>query len=428
MHEQLNQILTPFFLALGVSLCAGLIIGLEREFDAKQKNDGLAGIRTFPLVSILGCVLVSLVQGTGHEMLWAVFPAFVLFVALTWYGRSKQGHTGLTSEIALLIAFAVGTMAGAHMIRAALGVAVLTAALLSLKDPFHRYVARFSWPEILAVIKFALIALVLLPFLPDEDLGPNGILNPLDIGVIVVVVSALSFVGYFLIKFIGEGRGVLLTALFGGMFSSTAVTWVYATRSRETAAGNQAAYAAGIAIASAVMFLRVATVALVFNTSVFTLVVVPCLLMAATSLGAAFFIMRKRDKGMADRALELGNPLNIVSALAFGLLYVAIALGVYFAERYLGDGGLVLSGAISGFADVDAINIAMSKLAMDPTKLPIATTVIIAAVLSNTLVKLGITVIRGSAHVRMLAGLSTGATLCMGFLYLLFSHLLRPSA
>lgn len=427
MHDLLNELLTPFFLALGVALCVGLIIGLEREFDAQQKDDHLAGIRTFPLVSILGCLLASLGGIAGYGLLWAAFPAFILFVALTWYSRSKQGHTGLTSEIALIIAFTAGVMAGAHMIRAALGVAVITAALLSLKGTLRSYLALITRPELFAAIKFALIALVILPFLPDRGMGPNALLNPQDIGAVVVIVSAMSFVGYFLVKFIGEGKGILLTALFGGMFSSTSVTWVYAARSREQGATLARPYAAGISIASAVMFVRVAIVTLIFNAAVFSYVVLPCLLMAAVELGSAWFTMRKGVPKGTGKALELRDPLNILNALFFGLLYVGISLAVYYANEWLGDGGLVLSGIISGFADVDAITIAMSKFAMDPTKLRIAMLVIIAAVLSNTLVKLGITVIRGSAEVRKLAGLSTGVTMLAGLLYLLFGSILQPS-
>lgn len=427
MHELLNELLTPFFLSLGVALCVGLIIGLEREFDAQQKDDHLAGIRTFPLVSILGALMAALGGSVGYGMLWATFPAFILFVALTWYGRSKQGHTGLTSEIALLIAFAAGALAGAHMVRAALGVAVITAALLSLKGTLRSYLEQVSRVELSAFIKFALIALVLLPFLPDRDMGPNGVLNPQGIGVVVVIVSALSFVGYFLVKFIGEGRGILLTALFGGLFSSTSVTWVYAARSREQGEALAKPYAAGIAIASAVMFVRVAIVASIFNVAVFGHVVLPCVLMAAVELGFAWAVMHKGVPQPTGKALELRDPLNILNALSFGVLYVSISLAVYYAEVWLGDKGLVLSGIISGFADVDAINIAMSKLALDPSKLKIATLVIIAAVLSNTMVKLGITLVRGSTQVRKLAGLSTGATMFAGLLYLLVAYLLQPS-
>ncbi len=427
MHDLLNNLLTPFFLALGVALCVGLIIGLEREFDAQQKDDHLAGIRTFPLVSILGCLLASFGRSAGYGLLWAAFPAFILFVALTWYSRSKQGHTGLTSEIALIIAFTAGAMAGTHMIRAALGVAVITAALLSLKGTLKSYLERISRVELSAFIKFALIALVLLPFLPDRDMGPQGVLNPQSIGIVVVVVSALSFVGYFMVKFIGEGKGILLTALFGGLFSSTSVTWVYAARSREEDVTLARPYGAGISIASAIMFVRVAILALIFNANVFVIIVFPCLLMAAVELGSAWSIMRNSVPTAPGKALELRDPLNILNALSFGLLYVSISLAVYYADVWLGEKGLMLSGVISGFADVDAINIAMSKMALDPNKLRVATQVILAAVLSNTLVKLSITMMRGSPLVRKLAGRSTVATMLAGLLYLLAWYVIEPA-
>ena len=428
LHDLLTKALSPYFVALAVALCIGLIIGLEREFHAVEKDRPFAGIRTFPLIAILGCSIAALGEVTGNNwIVAAAFPAFVVLVSLTYYVRSQKGSTGISTEVALLIVFTLGVMAGMHMIHQALGAAVITTTLLSLKGPFAKVITRISQVEVFAFIKFALLTLVLLPFLPDRALGPEDTLNPRDIGIVVAIVSGLSFIGYFLIKFIGAGKGILLTAFFGGLFSSTAVTWVYAKRSREQGPEFAPTYAAGIAIASAVMFARVAVVSFIFNAAVFRLLVLPCALLTVTELIAAYLFMRRSGPLTGGKGLELRNPLDLGNALFFAAIYVGISFVVVYADRWLGDRGLLISGIVSGLADVDAINITMSKLALDPARLGIASLVILTAVLSNTLVKFAIAIIKGSPAMRKFILLSTGSAMVVGLVYIVIHHVIGAS-
>jgi uncharacterized membrane protein (DUF4010 family) len=423
MHDILNNFLTPYIMGLLVATGIGFIIGLEREFDASS-GDKLAGIRTFPIISIIGCLITFLSQMISPWILILSFPGLLLFVGIAYYTKSLKGDLGLTTSLTLLLAYILGVMSALHYIREALAAAVLTITLLSLKSKLHSIIARITQEELFAFVKFAILSLLILPFLPDAKYGPNGVLNPRDIGFVVVIVSSLSFLGYLLIKFGSAEKGILLTAFLGGLFSSTAVTWVFSSKSKE-AKELSSNYAAGIVLASSVMFLRVTVVTFLFNKDILSVLWLPCVLMAITGGVAVFFILKGSNKNGAKQQIQLGNPLNIINALSFGLLFVGISLMVYYADIYLGTKGLYLSGLISGLTDVDAISISMSKFALSTSKIDLSVIVIVIAILSNTVVKLFISVFKGSPKLKKQVAFSFGSVVLVGGTFILIKSLLN---
>lgn len=407
---------TPFLVGLLIATATGLIIGLEREFKAISEKDSFAGIRTYPLIAIVGYITTILASKVGMSLLYVIFPSFVVLLLATYITRSQKGHTGITSELAMVITFFTGAFVAYNYIREALAITVITTTLLSLKGKFKSFVGQLTQQEIYAFVRFSVLALLILPFLPDENFGPEGLLNPRDIGFVVVVVSSLSFVGYLLIKFIDHRCGILLTAAFGGLFSSTGVAWVFSARS-QTDQQHSVSYAAGIILASCIMFLRIGIVTTIFNFQVFKVIVAPCIAMAIVGLVAAGFIVRKQKIVPKDEMIiNLGNPVNLVNALGFGLLYVAIVMLVYVGNLMLGSKGLLLSGIISGLADVDAITIAMSDYANNDGMLRMAVIVILSAVMSNTIVKTMIAVVRGSKETRQYVLRAMGAVVAVGLI------------
>lgn len=421
MQYVFGEYLSPYLLSLVVSTGIGLIIGLEREFRKAGESDHFAGIRTFPLVAILGCILTFASLSISMWLIVVALLGFTLFVSVTYYLRSSSGHAGITTEVSLIITFVLGAMTSLQLIREALAAAVITATLLSLKGKFHSFIRTITEDELFAFIKFIVLSMLLLPFLPDTHFGPGGILNAQEIGLIVVIVSSLSFVAYLLIKFSGEHRGILLTALFGGLFSSTAVTWMLSSRSQVGGQASSTPYAAGIILACSIMFLRVALVAVIFNRFIFLSLIVPCLLMFLTGLGFVIFLMRKEKDTKPIAAVDLGNPINIVNAVGFGLLYIAISLLVYYANQQLGDRGLLLSGLISGLADVDAITISISKMAATSGSINLSVMVILVAMISNTIVKIGIALTKGAPIIRKRISLALGAAILVGLLTVFLS-------
>ena len=274
--------------------------------------------------------------------------------------------------------------------------------------------------ELFAFIRFSILSLLILPFLPDKTYGPNDLLNPFEIGSIVVIVSFLNFIGYFLVKFVGSKRGILLTAILGGLISSTAVTWSYASRSEESPELSRK-YAAGIIMASAIMFPRLTLLVYIFNRSLLTYLAIPFILLTLICLVVSLILIQ-RDSKSSDTKIKLGNPLNILNAIGFGAIYVVILFAVFYSSEFFGESGLYFSALISGLADTDAITISMAKFSLDSEKLKVASSVIVAAILSNMLVKLAISVFKGSKTTGKFVGYSFGTIILIGIIFICINN------
>jgi len=419
--QTVNEILDPYILGVLISMGIGLILGLEREYDKLKDDNGFAGIRTFPIVTILGYLLGNLTETFTPWLLIVAFGTFILFLGIGHIPKLGKGPTtGMTTNLALIATFVLGVMVSEKLYRDSVATAVIIVTLLSLKTTFKSFIKNITSEELSAFIKFAIIALLILPFLPNRTYGPNDLLNPFEIGSIVVIVSFLNFIGYFLVKYVGSRKGILLTAILGGLISSTAVAWNYASRSREAPELSQK-YSAGIIIASAIMFPRLALLAYVFNMEILTYLAVPFGLLTLICLIPAILLIKK-DTENAATDIDLGNPLNMLNALGFAVIFVAIQFAVFYANKYFGESGLYYSALIAGLADTDAITISMVKFGLEGEKLQLATNVIIAATLSNTLVKLGISFIKGSKTTGKLVGYVFGSVIVVGVLYILIGR------
>ncbi|MGJ8734955.1 MgtC/SapB family protein [Zobellia laminariae] len=418
--EGMNEFMDSYLLGVLISMGIGLIIGLEREYD-KLKDQGFAGIRTFPIVAILGFTLENLTDKFSVWILIVSLGAFIFFLAFNhMYQKQEEYGKGLTTNLALIATFVLGIMVSAEYYRDAVATAVIIVTLLSLKTRFRTVISNITSEELFAFIKFSIISLLILPFLPNKVYGPTALLNPFEIGSIVVIVSFLNFIGYFLVKYVGSKRGILLTAILGGLISSTAVTWSYASRSEESPELSKK-YAAGIVIASAIMFPRLALLAYIFNSAILRYLALPFCLLTIICIVVSLVLIQ-RDTKKPDTNIKLGNPLNILNAIGFGAIYVVILFAVFYSNKFFGESGLYYSALISGLADTDAITISMAKFSMDSEKLELASLVIIAAISSNMLVKLGISIFKGSKTTGKLVGYTFGSIILIGVIYILVNN------
>ncbi|CAM4269066.1 MgtC/SapB family protein [Zobellia nedashkovskayae] len=418
--EGMNEFMDSYLLGVLISMGIGLIIGLEREYD-KLKDQGFAGIRTFPIVAILGFALENLTDKFTVWILIVSLGAFILFLAVNrMYRKQEEYGKGLTTNLALIATFVLGIMVSAEYYRDAVATAVIIVTLLSLKTKFRTVISNITSEELFAFIKFSIISLLILPFLPNKVYGPSDLLNPFEIGSIVVIVSFLNFIGYFLVKYVGSKRGILLTAILGGLISSTAVTWSYASRSEESPELSKK-YAAGIIIASAIMFPRLALLTYIFNGDLLMYLALPFSLLTIICIVVSLVLIQ-RDTKKPDTNIKLGNPLNILNAIGFGAIYVVILFAVFYSNKFFGESGLYYSALISGLADTDAITISMAKFSLDSEKLELASLVIIAAISSNMLVKLGISIFKGSKTTGKLVGYTFGSIILVGVIYILSNN------
>ena len=208
-----------------------------------------------------------------------------------------------------------------------------------------------------------------------------------------------------------------MTAILGGLISSTAVTWNYAARSKENPTLSKE-YSAGIIVASAIMFPRLAILAAIFNTAIVLELAVPIIILTLICLIPAILLIQK-DSEEADTKIDLGNPLNMLNALSFTAIFIGILYAVHYGNEYFGQSGLYYSSLIAGLADTTAITISMAKFALQGENLNLSALVIIAATLSNTLVKMGIAIFRGSKKTAQLVSYVFGAVIVVGILYIL---------
>jgi uncharacterized membrane protein (DUF4010 family) len=382
-----------------VALLVGLLIGLDRERAEARKHRALfAGVRTFPLIALAGAIPLVL-GGVVGAALAVVSALAVAGVAVVSYLRaSAAGEAGATTEIAAVTTFLLGALAGAGELHVAAAAGVVVAVLLAAKPPLEAFSRALRTEEVVAVLQLAVVSVIVLPLLPDRGYGPWEVLNPREIWLIVVLVSALSFAGFVLARLFGEGRGLVMTGALGGLVSSTAVTMAMAERSR---AGPRLARvaAAGAALASTIMCLRIGVLAGAVNPAI-----LPPLLpvLGAMSAGGALVAWRLARRAPAAEApgAIVSNPFSLTAALAFGALYALVLLLVRGAQELLGERGLYAAAALAGLTDVDAPAVAFARLGrrLGDGHGP-AAAIGIAAV-ANTLAKLAIAVSLGAGAFR----------------------------
>lgn len=404
---QLSQI--DFIIRILVSIGIGAIIGLEREHSAiTEKTPSFAGIRTFVFAVLLGFI-----GGLFYFILtpWAfmgVLSSVVVLTILSYYITASKGDIGATTEFSLLISFFLGTLTFLGFLDIALIITVFVVVMLSIKLPLHEIVGKISIEELYDFIRFIVITLLIFPFLPNKNFGPYNIINPHEIGWVVILTSGLGFIGYILMKFLGAKKGMLLSGIIGGLISSTAVTWILAKKSKEneTLTSN---CAIAILSASSIMVLRVLIWTFIFNVNLFYDLYPSILLIFLTAIGITlYFYFKQKGIDNLDSSIRKDKPLDLQGAIVFALIYVTILLVVNYSHENLGEKGFLLSSAIAGFSDIDAITITISKLAGPNLPHQTALNALLIAILANTIIKLSISIWTGSKTLRKLLFIGYG--------------------
>lgn len=396
---------------LAVALAIGLLIGLERGWHGRTEGEGhrIAGIRTFGLISLLGGLWAILGEELGRLLLGLAFLAFAgMLTAAHMLSFRSEHDRGVTTLVAALVTFALGALAARGHLAVAASVAVVTTVLLGLKPILHHGLEQLRREELYATFKMLLISVVLLPILPDEGYGPWQALNPYEIWWWVVLIAGISFAGYFAVRIIGTRLGLLVTGAFGGVASSTALTLSFSRLGR----GNAPLHtilAAGVVVAAGTMFPRVLLEVGVVNPRLLLPLAGPLVTMTVLAYLGAAWLWWRRGTGEKAPELDLSNPFQIVPALQFGALLVAIALLSRAFQAWFGDTGIYLLAAVSGISDVDAITLTLSRMADNGLGETTAARAILLAAAVNTATKatLVAAICGGPMAVRVGAALAT---------------------
>lgn len=403
---------------LGLALGLGLLVGLQRERSGSQ----VAGIRTFGLLTVTGTLCGLLAQHFGGWIVGAGLIAVVVLMVVANAAKLVAGHRdpGVTTEVAALTMYGIGAYIAVGQPAVAVVSAAAVAVLLHLKQPLHEFIPRISERDFHAIMRFVLIALVILPVLPDRNYGPFEVLNPRNIWFMVVLIVGLNLLGYAAYLLFGTRTGTLLAGLLGGLISSTATTVSY-SRHAVTAPKSAGWAALVVIIASAVSFARTLVEIAVVAPGNFTAMAPPLLVMLAWMLVVvvAAYVVLGRSK--QSEKLTQANPAELRTALIFGSLYAGILPAVAAAKEYFGAAGLDVVAVVSGLTDMDAITLSTSRLVAGG-KLDADTgwRLILLASLSNQAFKLGIVAYIARGPMLARAAVLFGAILAGGAALRLF--------
>ena len=414
--------LTEIILRLGIALAVGLLIGLERGWEARALAEGarIAGFRTFGLIGLVGGLCTLLGPTLASAAVAAGFIAVAgAFGIAHWHELKTGADLSITSNIAALATFGLGALAGNGEIEAAAAAGVVVTLLLGIKPELHGLLQRIERDELLATLRLLLISVVILPLLPNTAIGPWDALNPYQLWWMAVLIAGISYVGYFSIRLIGQRRGTLLTGLLGGLVSSTAVTVSFSRFARTQPAQRDIALA-GILVSTATMFPRTLVVCAVVAPQLTARIAAPLLVAAVViyAAGIAFARLTVRDTPANKPEHDAPqNPLSLKTALLFTLFLALVMVMVRGMNAWLGAPGLYLLAVLSGMVDIDAVTLSFGAMASDDAaRAPALAGGILVAAATNTLIKPVIGLVFGGRYIagRLFASLVLAIAVAAG--------------
>lgn len=395
--------LTTSFESLGIALGLGLLVGLERETAGSSPRGGL---RTFALITVLGCLCGMVTPSFGPWIIPAGMVSIAALTMLSNYAMVKSGaiDPGMTTEIAMIVMY----LDGAYLVAGHRGVAIAigggVAVLLQAKERMHGAVKHLHEDDLKAIMRFVLIALVILPALPNRTFGPFGVLNLRDIWFMVVLIVGISLAGYVTYRFFGSKAGTVTAGILGGIISSTATTVSFSRRTKSDPKMQRVATVV-VMIASTIVLIRVL---------IEIAVVAPSFLAVASGpIGVMLGVMAllsalswRRTEAESAAPMDQESPSELGTAILFGALYALVLLAVAFAKEHY-ERGLYVVSALAGLTDVDAITLSTAQL-VEANRLDASQgwRLIVIANISNLVFKAMITAVLGTRRLfATLAGL-----------------------
>jgi uncharacterized membrane protein (DUF4010 family) len=393
-----------FPLTILVAAIGGLAIGVERQWSghATGPQAHFGGIRTFTLLGTVAGVSGWL-WTQQYQALATVLLAGAAGLVIVGYLAASRADVDGTTEVSAVVVLAAGLLAGIGHLALASGIVAVTALVLLEKSRLHALVARLDDDQLRAAARFAVMAVVILPLLPEGPYGPPPGIWPRELWIWVLFFSAISFAGYLARRAVGTRAGYPLAGLLGGLVSSTSVTLAFARISRQ-AVSVRSELADGVVAACTMLYLRMA-----IATSVLRPGLIPALvpfLLPPFLLGAAVLFVRGRRRRPDVHSPDVPrNPLQVVEALQMAAMFQLVLYGIELGRRWAGETGVVASAAVLGLTDLDALTLSMTRdggtIAVETAARALA-----VGVIANTSLKLGIAVMVGAPGFRRPIALS----------------------
>jgi uncharacterized membrane protein (DUF4010 family) len=402
--------------AFATSLGIGLLIGVERE----RQQDAAAGLRTFALVALLGCLFALLSEKTGSPWILVVGLAVVTAAMVgANYSAPPEVHPGFTSEIAVIICYGLGAAVWFGYDTLAVMLAITTAVLLYFKTQLHSITEKMTPKDMHSILQFAVLSFVILPILPNQDFGPFNAFNPRQVWWMVVLISGLALAGYMALRMVGARHGAAVLGVFGGLASSTATTMMF---SRHAAQHEDLLRLATpvILIANLMVMVRLWLISSMLSPSLMLPLVIVFACGILPGLLLTLYGWRSLSEGGALPLPEVKNPTELKTALSFGLLYALVLLAAAWLQSVAGDKGLYIVALASGLTDADASVLSTLRMFnLEKVEQGHAVVAVTLALVANLIFKIGLVVSIGGRLLarRALPGLlSIGAGMGVGLL------------
>ena len=372
-------------LGIVVAAIGGLAIGVERQRTghASGSHARVGGVRTFTLLGgVAG--LAGWLTTLHFIALGVVLTAGAIALVISGYVAASDRDVDATTEAAALVVIAAGLASGIGWLALGSGIVAVTVLLLVEKSQLHALVGRIDDEELRAAARFGVMAIVVLPLLPEGPFGPLGGIRPRGLWLLVLFFTGLSFAGYLSRRLFGAGRGYPIAGLLGGLVSSTNVTFTYARLSRHER-GLAQPLAIGAIAACTMLFPRVMIAAAVLNLTVARLLL-PYLAPPFLVGVACLVLWWRRSGGSRTKPEQPSNPLQVIPALQMAMIFQMVLFTVAGISRAFGGGGLRLAGAVLGLTDVDALTVAMTTTSVSSDAAEAAAAIAVG-ILANCVMK-----------------------------------------
>jgi uncharacterized membrane protein (DUF4010 family) len=403
--------------AFGTALGIGLLVGMERE----RRPDSAAGLRTFALVSMLGCLFALLGEKTGGPWILAVGLLVIsaAMVASNFSAQQEEQYRGFTSEAAIIVTYGLGAAVWFGYATLAVMLGITTTVLLYFKAELKQFSERTTPKDINSILQFAVLSLVILPILPNQDFGPYNALNPRQVWWMVVLISGLALSGYLALRIVGTRHGAALLGIFGGLASSTATTMMFSRHAREL--GHLVRMAAlVILIANVMVMIRLGLVSSVVAPALITPIAIVFACGIVPGVAMALYGWKILSAAGDLPLPEVKNPTELKTAVSFGLLYAIVLLASAWLQDIAGNKGLYIVALASGLTDADASVLSTLRLFnLEKISSGEAVVAVTLALLANLVFKIGLVIsIGGSTLARhALPGLfAIGGGMALGLL------------
>jgi uncharacterized membrane protein (DUF4010 family) len=383
----------PSVVAIAEALLIGFLIGAQRE---ASQGEGHPGVRDFVLIALIGGIC-GLLQ---NPWLTAASLLAVTTMLGVFYFQVRQ-RSGITTEMAAVATYCLGFLAASpgteHGEPLAIGISVVVVGFLEAKRSLHKLVREtITEVEFNDTLRFLAIIFIIYPILPEGEYGPFQFLSPRRIWVFVILVSSVSYAGYFLTKFLGARRGLKLAGLLGGLASTTAATSSFAVNSME-APEHRALYAQAAVIANAVQFPRILLILALVSPALAGSALVPLAVMTVAGLLAALILGRTKEAKAGPPPLTLRNPFRVWPAVKFGALFGTILFASKAGTAWFGTQAVYWTSGLAGSLDVDAVALSLADLLGRGSVTPaLGVGCVLLALLANALVKTGIAFYSGA--------------------------------